>query len=123
MAATIVICVVLAVICVYAVVSYRKKLKNGCCGSGGDTVKKIRPRDNNTDHYPHKAVVYINGMTCENCAARVENAFNAKEGFYAKVNLRKKCADVWCMNEPDDKDMRQTVMRSGYTPMQIMREK
>ena len=34
--ATIIICVVIAAICIFAAISYRKKLKNGCCGGGGD---------------------------------------------------------------------------------------
>ena len=42
--ATIIICVVIAAICIFAVISYRKKLKNGCCGGGGDEVKHVKPQ-------------------------------------------------------------------------------
>lgn len=45
--ATIIICVVIAAICIFAVISYRKKLKNGCCGGGGDEVKHVKPQDTN----------------------------------------------------------------------------
>lgn len=122
MISTIVICAVLLAICVYAVISYRKKIKSGCCGSGGDAVKRVRPKDTKAENYAHKVDVYISGMTCENCAARVENAFNEKDGFMAKVNLRKKCAEIWCKSEPDENELRQTVMRSGYSPMRIVHE-
>ena len=40
--ATIIICVAIAAICIFAVISYRKKLKNGCCGGGGDEVKHVK---------------------------------------------------------------------------------
>ena len=40
---TIIICAVLALICIYAVISYTKRLKNGCCGSGGEI--KIKPAE------------------------------------------------------------------------------
>ena len=49
--ATIIICVVIAAICIFAVISYRKKLKNGCCGGGGDEVKHLKPLDPNVNDY------------------------------------------------------------------------
>ena len=51
--ATIIICVVIAAICIFAVISYRKKLKNGCCGGGGDEVKHVKPQDTNAVSYTH----------------------------------------------------------------------
>ena len=51
--ATIIICVVIAAICIFAVISYRKKLKNGCCGGGGDEVKHVKPQDTNVNDYDH----------------------------------------------------------------------
>ena len=38
--------------------------------------------------------VQIEGMTCEHCKNRVENALNRLEGVSAKVNLKKKTADL-----------------------------
>ena len=38
--------------------------------------------------------VQIEGMTCEHCKNRVENALNRLEGVSAKVNLKKKTAVV-----------------------------
>lgn len=74
--ATIIICVVIAAICIFAVISYRKKLKNGCCGGGGDEVKHVKPQDTNVNDYDHVYRMDIEGMHCKNCAMRIENAFN-----------------------------------------------
>ena len=37
---TVIICAVLALIAALAIRSYVKKLRNGCCGAGGDSEKK-----------------------------------------------------------------------------------
>ena len=87
---TAVICLVLLMIVVFSVRSYLKKLKSGCFGAGGDEVKRIRPADRDASHYSYARLVRIEGMHCQNCARRVENAFNSQEGFYAKVDLAKK---------------------------------
>ena len=75
---TVLICLALLLIVVFSVRSYLKKLKTGCCGSGGDQVKRVRPGDRDVSHYPYAKVVRVEGMHCQNCARRVENAFNAK---------------------------------------------
>lgn len=85
--ATIIICVVIAAICIFAVISYRKKLKNGCCGGGGDEVKHVKPQDTNVNDYDHVYRMDIEGMHCKNCAMRIENAFNEQPDRMAKVDL------------------------------------
>lgn len=105
---------IIVVISIFAVKSYVKKLKNGCCGAGGDEVKKIKPADTDMEHYTHKYILTIEGMTCKNCAARVENAFHEKEGFYAKVNLKKNIAEVYTKEQADEFELRQLVTRAGY---------
>ena len=83
-AVTVLICAVLAVLAVVGVLSYRKRLKSGCCGAAdGKAVKKVRVADKNRSHYPYRAVLRIDGMTCENCTRRVENALNTMEGVWA----------------------------------------
>ena len=119
---TVIICVILAAICVYAVLSYAKKLRSGCCGSGGGEIK-VKPSDANAAHYAHKADVYIDGMTCAHCKMRVENAFNGMDGFMAKVNLKKKCAEVFFMKSADEAYMRRVVERAGYTYVKTVYEK
>lgn len=60
--ATIIICVVIAAICIFAAISYRKKLKNGCCDGGGDEVKHVKPQDTNVNGYDHVYRLDIEGM-------------------------------------------------------------
>ena len=114
MVSTMIICVILAAACVGAVISYRKKVKNGCCGSGEAEIR-VRPKDKNVSHYAHKTLVYLDGMTCGGCAVRIENAFNEKEGCYAKVNLRQQCAELWSKEVLSEDEIRRTVQSKGYT--------
>ncbi len=110
---TVIICVILGLICVYAVINYAKRIKGGCCGSG-DSEIKIKPSDTNIKNYSHKTEVFINGMTCNHCKLRIENAFNDIDGLYAKVNLNKKVASVYSKTAPDIEFYREIVERSGY---------
>ncbi len=119
MAVTVVICVVLGLVCVLGVRSYLKKLKSGCCGSGGDEVKRVRPLDRNVNHYPYVKVVQIDGMHCQNCAKRIENAFNTQDGFFAKVNLAKQRAIVRSKREVPDRELKQVVRNVGYSPVTV----
>lgn len=116
---TVAICAVLALICIFAVWSYIKKLKTGCCGGGGDEIKRIRPADSNAAHYPYARKITIEGMSCKNCAMRVENAFNRQDGYYATVDLRHRCALVRTKQPVGDDDLRRVVLRTGYQPVSI----
>ena len=73
--ATIIICVVIAAICIFAVISYRKKLKNGCCGGGGDEVKHVKPHDTNVNDSDHVYRMDIEGMHCKTapCALKTRS--------------------------------------------------
>lgn len=110
---TIIICGILVVICILSVISYAKKLKGGCCG-GGDT---------NESHYPHRSVIYIDGMTCNHCKMRVENALNNLDDSYAKVNLKKQCATLLTKKNADDSAIRTAIERAGYTYIKTVNEK
>ncbi len=113
------ICLVLLMIVVFSVRSYLKKLKSGCCGAGGDEVKRVRPADRDASHYSYARLVRIEGMHCQNCARRVENAFNSQEGFYAKVDLAKKTALVRTKVPVSDQQLKQVVRRLGYSPVAV----
>ncbi|MCD8036173.1 MAG: cation transporter [Clostridiales bacterium] len=117
--ATAVIIIILIVVVIFAVKSYMKKLSSGCCGAGGDTVKKIKPQNKDISSYPYEKTVHVGGMTCKNCAARVENAFNSKEGYYAKVDLGKKTADIHMMTPVDDKELKDIIRKAGYEPSDV----
>ena len=116
---TIIICAVLLIIAVIAVRSYVKKLKSGCCGAGGDEVEKIHPSDKDISHYPYACKIGIEGMSCRNCATRIENAFNEKYDYYAKVSLKNKYAMVHMKKPVLDNELRQIFQRAGYETISL----
>ncbi len=78
--------IILIAFAVLVIKSYAKKLAAGCCGAGGDTAKKVKVADKNKAHYPYAATLTVDGMMCAACETRVENAFNAIDGVWAKAN-------------------------------------
>ena len=119
---TVIICGILILICIFSVRSYMKKLKNGCCGSGGDSIKRIQPQDREVEHYPYIKRAAVEGMTCKNCAIRIENAFHRQEGFLVQVNLRHRCAVVRSKQPISDDTLRMTIQRLGYQVKNIESE-
>lgn len=98
---TILIIAVLAIIAAITVRNYRKQLKEGCCGAGGDAGpgEKVEPKDTDKTHYPYIADVKIEGMHCENCVRKVENAVNRIDGAWAEVDLPSNSARI-LLKEP-----------------------
>lgn len=118
---TIIICAIIIAICIFAVISYWKKLRSGCCGAEGDAIKKIKPIDKDLSHYPYQCTIGIGGMTCKNCAARIENAFHSRDGYYAQVSLKQKIAVVRMKTRVSDEELRSIVIRAGYSATSIER--
>lgn len=112
--ATVIILLILLVIGIFAVKKYIHNLQSGCCGGGSDTVRRTEAADEDKSHYPYQYDVQVEGMSCRNCANRVANAFNEKEGFCAEVDLKHKLAHVWTKEETEDAVFRVTVTRAGY---------
>lgn len=112
--ATVVICVILAAVVIYAVFSYAKKLSRGCCGGESDPARLEKPADTDVSHYPFAYVLKIKGMTCKNCAARIANAFNREEGFYASVNLKENTAKVLAKTECEESVFYRIIAKAGY---------
>ena len=116
MAATIVLCILIAGIVVLAVRHSRRVLQSGCCGSDGDPApKKIRVRDQDPSHYPYEKILSIDGMTCRNCVTHVQNALNSLDGVYSRVNLGRKAAVVRMKKELPDDVLRKAVADAGYS--------
>jgi len=63
--------------------------------------------------------VKIEGMTCENCANRVEWAINDIDGLAAKVNLKKKEAVVSMEKDVADDVIKAAIEKAGYTVTEI----
>ena len=117
--ATAIIVTALLLVMIFSIKSYSRKLSSGCCGAGGVTVKRIKPSDGNISSYPYFRRAKIGGMTCKNCARRVENAFNGRDGFMAKVDLSKNTADIYMKQPEDDGVLEDIVRRAGYEVLSI----
>lgn len=67
-----------------------------------------------------KKIVHIDGMCCDHCAKRVENALSAVTNVVsADVKLKKKCAVVRSREEVDDEQIKKVVTDAGYSVVQI----
>ncbi|MFI8187386.1 heavy metal translocating P-type ATPase [Streptomyces sp. NPDC085946] len=64
----------------------------------------------------------IGGMTCASCAARVEKKLNRMDGVTATVNYATEKARVTCPADLDVGDLIATVVRTGYTAQEPVRE-
>lgn len=107
----------LLVIIVVAILRTKKHFKGGgCCGSGSTT---IRDRKTLTEPVIAEKTMVIEGMHCENCQIRVENALNRLEGILCRINLKKKTAIISLSREVPDELLRETVERMGYCVTEI----
>ena len=104
--------------CVMAVKSYAKKLSHGCCGEGGDKERKVAETADLSEYKYHYSVK-IGGMSCKNCAVRIENAFNRQNGIVARVNFKSGTAEVSAKEPLTEIVIRQTVIGLGYSVEEI----
>ncbi len=118
---TVIIVVILAAVCVYSARSYLRKLSRGggCCGEHEAAEKKVRVTDRDKSHYPYTAALRIDGMTCGNCARRVENALNRMEGTWANADFAQGKAVVRTKQPADAAAMRKAVGDAGYTVLSV----
>ena len=103
---------ILLVILMVAILRIKKHFKGGgCCGSGSNTI-----RDKKTLTAPKlgEKVMTIEGMSCENCEIRVENALNRLENVACKVSGKKKTAVVSYSAEVSDELLKGAVEKMGY---------
>ncbi len=111
---TVLICLALAALAVFGVRSFSKRLSGGCCGTGSESVRRVRVQDRDKKHYPYETRLAVGGMTCRNCARRVENALNSLDGVWARVDLSKNEAFVRLKSPPDEDALRAAVQKAGY---------
>ncbi len=87
-----------------------------------NALRLLRYRDKNykkEDIYMKK-IVYIEGMCCEHCAKRVENALSAVSGVVsADVKLKKNLAVIRSRDEISDEEIKKVVTEAGYTVKSI----
>lgn len=69
-----------------------------------------------------KVQIFIEGMTCGHCSARVEKALKAVEGVAAaKVDLANKNATVELSSSVADSTLKEAVEDAGYDVTDIKR--
>lgn len=108
---------ILVVILALGVVHMGKHFRGGgCCGSGSNT---IRIKKTLTEPILGQFTMMIEGMHCENCQARVENALNRLDGVACKVSLRWKTAQVSYSRPFDQEEARGIVEKLGYSVREI----
>lgn len=108
---------ILLVVIVVALLRARKHFKGGgCCGSGSNTIRLKKTLD--APKIGEKTMI-IEGMHCENCEIRVENALNRLDGASCKVSWKKKAATIAYSAEISDALLKTTVESMGYKVTQI----
>lgn len=119
--ANVLIILALAALCGYGAYSYIHKLRHGggCCGEHEAAPKRVKVEDRNRKHYPYTVIIRVDGMTCGNCALRVENALNRLPGTWAEVDLGARQATVLLKEPPQEQLLDQAVRDAGYLPLSI----
>ena len=111
----------LIVLIAILVIMMSTKLTKGssCCGTKEPPVKRIKPSDSDTSHYPHTYELKVEGMVCVNCARRVENAFISQGDMIAKADAMTKEVRLWSKRELSRQDAASIVSEAGYTLLDI----
>ena len=109
----IIIIVIVAVILFFAIRSSipHFKCEGACCGGGGKG-KPIKPKK--LDKVIATRVVGIEGMVCDHCSLRVQNALNSVDGINAKVKLSRGTAIVKLGKEISDAEITEIIENAGY---------
>jgi len=113
---SIIITMIIAVIAIFGLVNYIKKLKKGgdCCPEHEEATKSVKVKDRDKSHYPYEAKLAIDGMSCGNCVRNVENALNSLAGTWASVSLEDNQATVLLKSPPDIEKLSKAVSDAGY---------
>ena len=118
--ANIIIVLLLAAAVGYGIYSFIHHLRHGggcCCGEHEAAAKKVRVADRDRSHYPHRLVLGVDGMTCQNCQRHVENALNAMPGTWAAADLAAQQVSILTKETPDEAAIRQAIRDAGYLPL------
>ena len=85
------------------------KGKSGCCGGGNTYISKKKLKK-----VIATKTFIVEGMTCENCVARVLRYVYDIDGVVGKINLRKKELRVSMEREVPDDEIKAAVTKAGY---------
>lgn len=115
----VIIAVVVVAVALVAVRYVRTVRGGGCnCGCGGSEPRKRVRRavvsDTDESHYPYAVDLPIGGMSCQGCAENVQNALNALDGTWARVDLDARTAHVLTKQPADTVALETAVRNAGY---------
>ena len=101
----------IAVSVVIAIRSGREHFKGngGCCGGTVGIVRKKK-----LSHIAYRKTFHVEGMHCNNCKNRVEEAVDELDGVAGKVNLKKGELLISYQNEVDDQKIIASIEKAGY---------
>ncbi len=102
-----------------------RKIRHGasCCGEKEAPVERVRAADADQSHYPFHYVIKVEGMTCGNCARRVENAFHQTGEALAHVNLGAKQVKLSYKRSVNRQELAKIIDAAGYTLMEYEEER
>jgi len=108
----VIIVVVLAIAVFFGIKETIKHFKGegACCGGSSPKPKKKKLKGPILYTYS----IQMEGMHCQNCVNAVTRAINDIDGVSAKVNLKKKTAEVYCNREIDVNTIKEAVEKHGY---------
>lgn len=70
-----------------------------------------------------KKIIGIAGMKCEHCVAKATQVLNAIDGVEAKVNLKKKIAQVTLSKDIDDQVFKDALKEVDFEVTSIKEKK
>ena len=113
----IIVCIVLVIIVALAVWGTVKRIRHGssCCGEHEVAPKKVRVSDTNKSHYLYNYDLSVDGMHCSNCARRVENGFNSRDGLWATADIGERKVGLRSKRKVSEDECRKIVSDAGYT--------
>lgn len=106
--------IIIAVVLIALTVGIRSTVRHfkgqgGCCG-GGD----YRSRKKKLSKVLYRKTFQVEGMHCEHCKNRVEEAVNDIRGVAGRVNLKKGELTVLYAEDVADELIREKIERAGY---------
>ncbi len=88
--------------------------KKGCCCSSSD----YKPKKKKLSKVQYRKTFTVEGMHCEHCKRRVEEAVNDIRGVAGVVNLKKRELIVSYELETSDEKIIAAVIKAGYQIIQ-----
>ena len=115
-----IICAVIIVVVVFFAVKYsipHFKGEGACCGGGGYKEKAKKPKK--LKNIVSTKEIYIEGMKCDNCRVRVQNALNEIDDVSAKVDIKSKRAVVKLGRQINDEELTRIISGMGYEVVSV----